>query len=71
MKYRAIFIGGVADGQERVLPHCNRHISVRGEPQCVYHRRFAFGEPRTLVYSLYDTAETLNRLWHRYAGGDP
>jgi hypothetical protein len=70
MKYRALFVGGAVDGQERVLPHCNGFISIRGQPQCVYHRLFAFGEPATLVYSLYDIAETLNRLWHRYAGED-
>ena len=70
MNYRAIFIGGSVDGQERVLPHCNRSISIRGEPQCVYHHILTFGEPHTLVYSLYDIAETLNRLWHRYAGED-
>jgi hypothetical protein len=71
VSYRALFIGGRADGQERVLPHCNRRISIRGEPQCVYRRLFAFGEPATLIYSLYDIAETLDRLWQRYAGGDP
>lgn len=70
MRYRALFIGGVVDGQERVLPHRNRLIGIRGEPKCVYRLLFAFGEPHTLVYSLYDIAETLNRLWHRYAGED-
>ena len=70
MNYRALFIGGPVDGQERVLPHRNRFIGVKGEPQCVYRRLFAFGEPHTLVYSLYDSAETLNRLWQRYAGED-
>lgn len=68
MRYRALFIGGAVDGQERVLPHCNRLIGIRGEPQCVYQLLFAFGEPHTLVYSLYDIAETLNRLWQRYSG---
>ena len=28
------------------------------------------GEPHALVYSLYGVEETLNRLWHRYAGED-
>ena len=71
MKYRALFIFGPADGQERVLSHCNRYVGVRDKPQYVYRRLFAFGEPRTLVYSLYGVEETLNRLWHRYAGEDP
>jgi len=71
VKYRALFVFGPADGHERVLPHCNRYVGVRGEPQCVYRLLFAFGDPRTLVYSLYGLEETLNRLWHRYAGEDP
>ena len=70
MRYRALFIGDAADGQERVLSHCNCLIGVRGKPQCVYQLLFAFGEPATLVYSLYDIAETLDRLWHRYVGED-
>lgn len=68
MKYRALFISGPVDGQERLLPHCNRYIAVSG--QCVYRLLFAFGEPHTLVYSLFGVEETLNRLWHRYAGED-
>ncbi len=70
MKFRALFIGGPVDGQERVLPHCNQSVGVRGASQITYRRLFAFGEPRTLVYSLYGIEETLNRLWHRYAGED-
>ena len=70
MRYRALFIGGRVDGQERVLVHRNRYIGLRDQPQCVYRLLFAFGEPRTLVYSLYGVEETMNRLWHRYAGED-
>jgi hypothetical protein len=69
MRYRALFIGGPVDGQERVLPHCNQFIGVRCTPTVTYRRLFAFGEPQTLVYSLYDVEETLNRLWDRYTGG--
>ena len=70
LRFRALFIGGPVDGQERVLAHRNRLIGVRCEPQCVYRLLFVFGESHTLIYSLYDIAETLNRLWHRYAGED-
>ncbi len=70
MRYRVLFIGGVMDGQERVLVHCNRCIGLRDRPQCVYRLLFAFGEPRTLVYSLYGVEETMNRLWQRYSGED-
>jgi hypothetical protein len=70
VRYRALFIGGPVDGQERVLVHRNPYIRIRDQPQCVYRLLFAFGEPQTLVYSLYGVEETLKRLWHRYAGED-
>lgn len=70
MKYRALFIGGPADGQERLLLHCSSLIGVRDRPQCVYRLLFAFGEAHTLVYSLYDIEETMSRLWQRYSGED-
>ena len=72
MKFRALFVGGVVDGQERVLAGDYARIQVpsRGDPQHVYRLLFAFGEPPTLVYSLYGVEETLNRLWHRYSGED-
>jgi hypothetical protein len=69
LRFRALFIGGPVDGQERVLVHRNQHIGIRDQ-QCVYRLLFVFGEPATLIYSLYDTAETLSRLWHRYAEED-
>ena len=70
MRFRALFIGGPVDGQERVLAGDYRQVQVpsRGTPECVYRLLFAFGESHTLVYSLYDIEETLDRLWHRYAG---
>ena len=70
MKYRALFIGGPVDGQERVLSCRNRYVGIRGTPRCTYRLLFAFGDPHTLVYSVYGVEETLNRLWHRYAGED-
>ena len=72
MGFRALFIGGSVDGQERVLASDHRQIQVpsRGTPQCVYRLLFAFGEPHTLVYSLYGVEETLSRLWRCYAGED-
>ena len=70
MRFRALFIGGPVDGQERVLAGDYRQVRVpsRGTPECVYRLLFAFGESHTLVYSLYSIEETLDRLWHRYAG---
>jgi hypothetical protein len=72
MRFRALFIGGPVNGQERVLAGDYRQVQVpsRGTPECVYQLLFAFGESHTLVYSLYNIEETLNRLWHRYAGED-
>jgi hypothetical protein len=72
MRFRALFIGGPVDGQERVLAsdHPQVQVAGRGTPQCVYRLLFAFGESCTLVYSLYGVEETLNRLWRRYAGED-
>ena len=70
MRFRALFIGGPVDGQERVLAGDYRQVQVpsRGTPECVYRLLFAFGESHTLVYSLYGIEETLDRLWHRYVG---
>lgn len=72
MRFRGLFVGGVLDGQERVLAGDYGRIRVpsRGNPQHVYRLLFAFGTPATLVYSLYGVKETLGRLWHRYSGED-
>jgi len=72
VRFRGLFVGGVLDGQERVLAGDYERIQVpsRGKPQHVYRLLFAFGESPTLVYSLYGVEETLNRLWHRYSGED-
>ncbi len=71
MRFRGLFCGGPLDGQERVLAGDYGRIQVpsRGESQHVYRLLFAYGAA-TLVYSLYGTEETLNRLWHRYSGED-
>ena len=55
MRFRALFIGGPVDGQERVLVGDYRQVQVpsRGTPECIYRLLFAFGESHTLVYSLY------------------
>jgi hypothetical protein len=72
MTYRALFIGGAVDGQERVLAadYGRIQIPARTTPPVIYRLLFPFGKPRTLVYSMYDVETTLNRLWHRYAGED-
>jgi len=73
VRFRGLFVGGVLDGQERVLAGDYGRIQVpsQGEPQHVYRLLFAFGKPTTLVYSLYAVEDTMNRLWHRYSGEDP
>jgi len=73
VRYRALFVGGPVDGQERVLSTALPEIRVReraSDDIVTYRLVFAFGEPRTLVYSLYSVEETMNRLWHRYSGED-
>jgi len=71
VRFRGLFVGGVLDGQERVLAGDYARIQIprQGEPQYDYRLLFAYGAA-TLVYSLYGTEETLNRLWHRYSGED-
>jgi hypothetical protein len=66
MSYRALFIGGPIDGQERVLTADHPHISV---PAATYRLLFAFGVPKTLVYSVWDVTETFSHVWHHYTGG--
>jgi hypothetical protein len=72
MKYRAIFIGGPLDGQERVLAGDYGLINVpsRGPPAVTYRLLFGYGQMPTLIYSLCDIEETLNRLVNRYMGED-
>jgi hypothetical protein len=63
MKFRALFIGGPVDGQERVLDTCPPTIdctTVR------YSRLHVLGA--TVIYSLHSLEETWNRVWNRYAG---
>jgi len=68
MRFRALFIGGPVDGQERILPHGNEHVATRCTPPVVYRRVFVVGQSNTLIYSVYGLEETLNRLWNRYTG---
>jgi hypothetical protein len=63
MRFRALFIGGPVDGQERVLNACPPTIdctTVR------YSRLHVIGA--TAIYSLLSLEETLNRVGDRYAG---
>ncbi len=85
MRYRALFIGGPIDGQERVLSADHSHITVpvgrppcvcetAGRPPCVcetvvYVLLFAYGREKTLIYSVWNIEETLNRIWTHYTGG--
>jgi len=80
MRYRALFIGGSVDGQERLLNDCPPTISVPvSTPPCVSTRcRRAPVEIQqytllltidtTLLYSTDNVEETLNRLWNHYTG---
>ena len=78
MRFRALFIGGPVDGQERVLATERARIDVADcAPTPVTPRRtvtyrllFTFGTPKTLVYSLWDRAATLVHVWNRYVGDD-
>jgi hypothetical protein len=66
MSYRALFIGGPIDGQERVLAADHPQINLAA---ATYRRLFAVGVPTTLVYSVWDVTETVNHVWHHYTGG--
>jgi len=63
MRFRALFIDGPVDGQERVLDHCPAAIDCAA---VCYVRLYVIGS--TAVYSLHGIEETLNRIWSRYAG---
>jgi hypothetical protein len=78
MRYRALFIGGVLDGQEKVLDACPPRIDVM-QPAYMIGPSVARGRiwcyvlvlvtGATIVYSTGNIAETLDRLWHQYTGG--
>jgi len=73
MRYRALFVSGPVDGQERVFDSLRSTVEVRGpKATVVYGLRYRYGRGRmeTLVYSLLDFDETLDLLWSRYAGED-
>lgn len=75
MKYRALFIGGPIDGQERVLADTRLLIMVRSQADWqslpvdyTYNLLSIYGNG-VLIYSVYSLEETMNRLWHHYTGG--
>ena len=78
MTYRALFIGGPLDGQERVTQNTVEyiftekrhpvHYETGGIDEMVYYTYqllFAYGN-RTLLYSLYESSESLDKLWEAY-----
>jgi hypothetical protein len=79
MRYRAIFIGGPLDGQERVTEQLVSEVFVQKEKDrcvgyaermehrimCKYSLLFAYGE-NTLLYSTMDTTKTLDLLLDSY-----
>jgi hypothetical protein len=76
MTYRALFIGGPIDGQERVLQVAWQNIVVSDRQPTpttprrtvTYHWVHDFETPEglVLVYSLWDAATTLLHLWAHY-----
>jgi len=92
MRYRALFVGGPIDGQERVLDSLSTIINVpvmiTNITACGFSRRVqpgpassmlvtytlqyshTCGEVQTLLYSVFESSETFDRLWSRYAGED-
>ena len=62
MNYRAIFIGGPIDGQERVT---QQSVSEIGVGEIKYICLFGYGA-NTLVYSTRDATETLDLLLESY-----
>ena len=84
MRYRAIFIGGPLDGQERITEQTVSEIFVRGPRTLIdtlargryydstmyrYSLLFAYGE-NTLLYSTIDTTKTLDLLLESYMESD-
>lgn len=78
MTYRALFIGGPIDGQERVLQvdQPRQHIVVQEQRptpwrpgRAVTYRwvhDFQTPEGMVLVYSTWDLGTMLIHLWNRY-----
>jgi len=71
MRFRALFIGGPVDGQERALDGCPLVLEAvvvgfTGRTVVRYMRLYAVDT--TAIYSLYGIEETMNRVWNRYAG---
>jgi hypothetical protein len=65
-RYRALFVGGPIDGQERVLNDDRECITVPN----VMDYRLVLRYGRTLIYSVLGGEGTLERVWTRYTGED-
>lgn len=84
MSYRAVFIGGPIDGQERFLNDCPDMLIVEIKRDRLFPSRQTFvsdpGKIETLtytrlgcyrafsVYSAYGFEETMEHVWQRYTG---
>lgn len=70
MRYRAIFIGGPLDGQERVTEQSVFTVRCREKPYCEgivdYILLFGYGE-NTLVYSTLEASSALDLVFETYA----
>ena len=75
MRYKAIFVGGPLDGQERVTEQPVSEVCVRGPrtngplgmESTIYRYTLLFGYgENTLIYSTKDTAATLDLLLESY-----
>lgn len=67
MNYRALFIGGPIDGQERVTQQAVDEIAALGpQGENKYRLLFMFGD-NEILYSVYDVARTLELLFDSYS----
>jgi hypothetical protein len=81
MTYRALFIGGPIDGQERVLQvevplrmitvpeYSTQSWTLNHYVTYRLIHDFKTPEDTVLVYSLWDLGTTLLHLWNHYTGG--
>jgi len=70
MTYRALFVGGPLDAQERVLTAAEQHIAVMGG--FTYSLLHCFETPAgpVLLYSIWDVVITLSVMWDQYTAGN-
>jgi len=64
MRYRALFVGGPLDGQEKVLMACPIQMNVL---KVQYNLVWILDE--VIVYSTTGLRETMEWLWADYTGG--